>query len=58
MESALIAIGVNALLEILQSKKSLDKYLRAIAKVYVAIDNAAQMHPALAAAIEKKKTEH
>lgn len=57
MESALIAIGVNALLEVLQSKRSLDKYVRAIAKVYVAIHNAAQISPTLAAAIEKKMSE-
>lgn len=57
MESMFINLGISALLEILQSKKSIDKWLRAIAKVYVAIKHAATQYPALAAAIEKKEQE-
>jgi hypothetical protein len=57
VESMFINLGISALLEILQSKKSIDKWLRAIAKIYVAIHSAAQVYPALAAAIEKKMSE-
>jgi len=51
-----IDIGIAALLRILKSKKDVQKWLPAIAKVFVAIEDVAAVVPDLAAAIEKKRT--
>ena len=47
-----IAIGVAALLETLKDRKALNKSLPKFAKVFVAIERAAALSPALTAAIE------
>lgn len=47
-----VAIGVAALLEALQDKKALVKITPKVAKVFVAIERAAELSPTLTAAIE------
>jgi hypothetical protein len=53
----LIDIGISALLRMLKSKKEIDKWSRAIAKVYVTIHRAAQSYEPLQKAIEAKEAE-
>lgn len=52
-----IDIGIAALLRILKNKRDVQKWLPAIAKVFVAIEQTADIVPDLAAAIEKKRME-
>lgn len=52
-----IDLGVAALLRVLQSKKDIQKWLPALAKVFVKIEDTSQVVPDLAAAIEKKRME-
>lgn len=56
MDSFWFDLGVSALLRVLQNRKEVQKYLSAIAKVYLAIEQAAHRVPDLAAAIEKKRS--
>ena len=57
MEDFFIDMGISALLRILQNKKSIQKWLGAVAKVYVRIEETAALVPDLAAAIEKKRSQ-
>lgn len=50
-----VAIGVAALLQALEDKKALVKILPKVAKVFVAIERAAETSPSLAGAIEKAR---
>lgn len=52
-----IDIGIAALLRMLRNKKQIQQWLPALAKVFVAIENTADLVPDLAAAIEKKRME-
>lgn len=52
-----IDLGVSAILRILRNKKKIQAWLPALAKVFVTIENTAQLVPDLAAAIEKKRME-
>jgi len=58
VEDFFIDMGISALLRVLQDKKKVDRWIRAIAKVYDSIHRAAQSYPPLAAAIDKKQAEH
>lgn len=51
----LISLGINAVLQLLADKKSMPKFYRALAKLYVAIETAAQSDKGLAEAIAAKK---
>jgi hypothetical protein len=55
VEDLFIDLGISALLRLVKNKKSIDKYLKALAKVYDAIHRAAQAYPPLAAAIDEKQ---
>lgn len=55
MQDILIDLGIAALLRILKSKKDVQRFLPALAKVFVAIENVAAVVPDLAGAIEKKR---
>ena len=50
-----VSIGVAALLEALQDKKALVKIVPKVAKVFVAIERAAETSAVLTAAIEKAR---
>jgi len=51
-----VSIGVAAIIEALQDKKALQKIAPKLAKVFVAIERAAEQSPTLSAAIEKART--
>jgi hypothetical protein len=51
----LVAMGVAAIIEALQNKKNLQALAPKIAKVFVAIERAAQVSPTLSGAIEAAK---
>lgn len=53
----MIDMGIAALLRVLQNKRDIQKWARAIAKVYVSIERTAELSPDLTAAIEKKRAE-
>lgn len=50
-----ISIGVAALIQALEDSKALVKFASKFAKVYVAIERAAETSPTLRAAIEKAR---
>ncbi|HEY9758860.1 MAG TPA: hypothetical protein V6C97_27070 [Oculatellaceae cyanobacterium] len=50
-----VAIGVAALIEALQDRKALRRVLPKVAKVFVAIERAAEVQPELTAAIERAR---
>lgn len=50
-----ISAGISALLEVIANKKARPKWYRALAKIYVAIENAAAVDSGLREAIDAKK---
>lgn len=50
-----VSLGINALLEVLKDKKALPKWYRAIAKVYVTIEQVAATNSGLREAIDAKR---
>lgn len=50
-----INLGISALLQVLKNKKDVQKWMRAIAKVYVEIERTAELIPDLRGAIEAKR---
>jgi hypothetical protein len=55
MESILIGLGVNALLQVVKSQKDRRKWAAALAKVFVAIRQASLEDDVLLAAITSKE---
>ena len=57
MEDILINLGVSALLSMVQDKANRKKWARTLAKVFVAIQNAANMDQGVREAIAAKQQE-
>lgn len=57
MTDLFVDIGIAAILRILKSKKDVQKWLAALAKIAVRLEETAAVVPDLAAAIEKKRME-
>jgi hypothetical protein len=50
-----VSIGVAAIIEALQDRKALQRIAPKLAKLFVAIERAAELSPPLSAAIEKAR---